>query len=129
MQRPTGITILAILALIGGIFGLFGALAVFGISTFYGSAVANVEGFGVASGVVALIYALFSLAVAYGFWTLQSWAWPVGIALGGLGILSAILQFMQPGSNVVGLIVSLGISLFILWYLFQPHVKGAFGRS
>ncbi len=36
---------------------------------------------------------------------------------------------MNDGSNVVGLVFSLAIAGIILWYLFQPHVKAAFGRA
>jgi hypothetical protein len=40
-----------------------------------------------------------------------------------------VTQYVQSQSQLPGLIVSLGISLFILWYLYQPHVKTAFSRS
>ena len=36
---------------------------------------------------------------------------------------------MNNSSNVVSLLISLGIAAFILWYLFQPNVKAAFGRT
>jgi uncharacterized membrane protein (DUF2068 family) len=80
-------------------------------------------------GLIALAYAALSLALAYGFWTLQSWAWPLGIVVQVLGILQALGQFANDQTNFVSLVINLAIAGFILWYLFQPHVKAAFGRA
>jgi len=129
MQRPTGITILAVLAAISGVFGLLAALALLGI----GAAVAGASGLGglvFVGGLVVLIYSVLSLALAYGFWTLKPWAWPLGVGVQVLGIIQGVLQYMNtPDTALVSLIIGLAISAFILWYLFQPHVKAAFGRS
>ena len=67
--------------------------------------------------------------LAYGFWTLKPWAWPLGIGVQVLGIIQAVLQFMNNSTNVVNLVISLAIAGVILWYLYQPHVKAAFGRA
>jgi len=117
MQRPIGITILAVLAAIGGVLGLLASVAVMGIGSF-----------GVLAGLIGLAYSLLSLALAYGFWTLQPWAWPLGVGVEVLGIVQALLQFVNGGSNVAGLVITLAIAAFILWYLFQPHVRAAFNR-
>ncbi|HEX2141080.1 MAG TPA: hypothetical protein VHK28_02230 [Candidatus Limnocylindria bacterium] len=127
MQRPTGITILAVLAAIGGILGLFAALAALGIGAAVGAS--GLGGLVLIVGLIALAYAVLSLAVAYGFWTLQPWAWPLGVAVQVLGIIQALGQFTSDQTNFVSLVISLAISGFILWYLFQPHVKAAFGRT
>lgn len=129
MQRPIGITILAVLALLGGVVALMAGLAIFGVATFYAEAPEALQTYGAFVGAFALGYAALSLVVAFGFWSLQSWAWPIGIVLGVLGVINALTQYAQSQSQLPGLIVSLGISLFILWYLYQPHVKTAFGRS
>jgi hypothetical protein len=128
MQRPTGVTIIAILAAIGGIFGLLASLALLG----FGAAVSAATGLGglvFVAAILVLIYSILSLVLAYGFWTLKPWAWPLGIGVQVLGIVQAILQFMNDTRNVVGLVISLAIAAVILWYLYQPHVKAAFGRA
>lgn len=128
MQRPTGITIIAVLSAIGGVFGLLASLVLLGL----GAAVSTASGLGglaFVAGIIVLAYAVLSLVLAYGFWTLKPWAWPLGIGVQGLGVVQAVLQFMNDGTNVVSLVISLAIAGVILWYLFQPHVKAAFGRA
>jgi hypothetical protein len=72
--RPTGITILAILAGIGGVLGLLGGFALFlGGTVLFGAA-------GALFGLAALALAALSLAFSWGAWTLQAWAWPLGVA-------------------------------------------------
>ncbi len=127
MQRPTGITILAILAAIAGVFGLLAAVALLGLGAVGGAA--GLGGFVFVAGLFALAYAVLSLALAYGFWTLKSWAWPLGIGVQVLGIVQGVLQFLNDSSQLVGTVISLAIAALILWYLFQPNVKAAFGRS
>lgn len=128
MQRPLGVTLIAILSAIGGVFGLLAALVLLGA----GAAVSTATGLGgltFVAGVIILAYAVLSLVLAYGFWNLKPWAWPLGVGVQALGVVQSVLQFMNDGSNVVGLVFSLAIAGIILWYLFQPHVKAAFGRA
>ena len=128
MQRPLGVTLIAILSAIGGVFGLLAALVLLGA----GAAVSTATGLGgltFVAGVIILAYAVLSLVLAYGFWNLKPWAWPLGVGVQALGVVQSVLQFMNDGSNVVGLLFSLAIAGIILWYLFQPHVKAAFGRA
>ena len=129
MQRPTGVTILAILAFIGGVFGILGGLALVGFSGLI--AASGVAGSGLATilGVLLLIYGVLSLVLGYGFWTVKPWAWTLGIGLYGAGIVLNVLQYINDSTQLVSAIISIAISVAILWYLFQPHVKAAFGRS
>ena len=127
VQRPTGITILAVLSAIGGVFGLLASLALLGFGAVAGAS--GLGGFVFIAGLLVLVYSVLSLALAYGFWTLKPWAWPLGVAVQGLGIVQAVLQFMNNSSNVASLVIGVGIAAFILWYLFQPNVKAAFGRT
>ena len=117
-ERPLGITIMAVLSAIGGFFGLLASLVFFGLG-----------GVAFIGGLIILAYSLLSLGLAYGFWTLQPWAWPLGVGVQALGILQAVLRFLNDGTQFVSLLVSLAIAGVILWYLFQPHVKAAFGRA
>lgn len=128
MQRPTGITVMAVLSAIGGVFGLLASLALLGLGAAV-SATGGLGGLAALAGVIVLAYSILSLVLAYGFWTLKPWAWPLGIGVQVLGIVQAVLQFMNNSSNVISLVISLAIAGVILWYLYQPHVKAAFGRA
>lgn len=119
-QRPLGITILAVLSAIGGLFGILGALGLF--------ALGSVSGLAPLFGVVALVLAVAQLAFAYGAWTLQPWAWMLGIGLQGLSILLNILYVILGWSNIGSIIVSVIISGIIIYYLMTPEIKKAFGQ-
>jgi hypothetical protein len=120
--RPTGITILAVLAAIGGVFALFGGLVIFvGGTVIFG-------GLGAILGLAFLAYAGLILAFAYGAWTLQPWAWPLGVAGAAFGIVLAVLNIIG-GSSIVSQIISIVIDGGILYYLNQPGIKALFGRA
>jgi hypothetical protein len=78
-------------------------------------------------GVYSLVLAVLYLAFAFGMWNLAPWAWTVGILTTILSVLWALYGVLVVGN--VGALVALVASCVILWYLFQPRVKGAFGRS
>ena len=128
MQRPTGITVMAVLSAIGGVFGLLASLALLGLGA-AATATGGLGGLAFLAGIIILAYSVLSLILAYGFWTLKPWAWPLGIGVQVLGIIQAVLQFMNNSTNVISLVLSLAIAGVILWYLYQPHVKAAFGRA
>lgn len=128
MQRPTGVTIIAVLAAVGGVLGLLAGLALIAA----GPAISSATGLGGFVGIAAwivLAYAALSLVLAYGFWMLKSWAWPLGVGVEVLGIVQAVLQYLNDTTQLFSLLVDVALAGFILWYLFQPHVKAAFGRS
>jgi hypothetical protein len=119
--RPTGITILAILAGIGGVLGLFGGFVVFTAGTvIFGGA-------GALLGIAALAYAALLIAAAYGFWTLQPWAWPLGVAVAIFGIVISVLYIIG-GQSIVSQILSVVVDGAILYYLNQPGIRKLFGR-
>lgn len=122
-ERPLGVTILAILAAVGGVLGLLGSVALLGLSGATG------VGGGVLWGLIGLVLAVAYLAFAYGAWSLQPWGWSLGVGIAAAGILWALYWFTQPGGNIVSLLINVAISGVILYYLFQPDVKAAFGRS
>ena len=121
--RPTGITILSILAGLGGVFGLFGGFVVLGL----GSAIFG--GMGALLGLAILAYAGLSLALAWAFWTLKPWGWPLGVAVAIFGIVLAVLQLIGANQNIISTIISVGIDGAILYYLNQPGIKSLFGRT
>lgn len=131
MTRPTGVTILAVLALIGGLLGLFAALGLLGVGALSGALGGGIGVvFGVLTiviGVFTLISAVLSLAFAYGAWNLRPWAWLLGVISQGLNILTVVVNLIG-GANLGSQLFSLAISGAILYYLFTPQIKRAFGR-
>jgi len=128
MSRPTGVTILALLAFLAAFPALVAGLALVGVATFV-EAVPVPDTFMYAVGAGTLIYAGLSLVLAYGFWTMRSWAWIVGIALQVLGIVTAVSQYANGERFLGSLVVGLILPAAILYYLLQPHIKTAFGRA
>jgi uncharacterized membrane protein (DUF2068 family) len=129
MQRPTGVTIIAVLSAIGGVFGILGGLALVGFGGVIAASGVAGGGFATIVGLLLLVYGALALALAYGFWTLKPWAWTLGVGLQGAGIVINILQFLNNSSNAVSTVISIAISAAIIWYLYQPNVKAAFGRA
>jgi hypothetical protein len=141
MERPTGVTIIAVLYFLGTAFlGLCGLLFIVGGSMLSGLAKSGGPGSailaagGAVVGAIFLVLALIELAIGIGFIKLQNWARVVaiiftGIAvlLGILGLFSLLLHLM-----VFALIIRLAVLVLQIWiliYLFKPHVKQAFGAT
>ena len=128
VKRPTGVTVLAILAAILGVFGIFGGLVLVmgsaAVGVLAGSAALGTLGSVV--GFVLLISAIADLAFAWGAWGLRPWAWTLGIVIAAVQIVLGAFQLFNgnPGS-----LVSIAIAGGITYYLFQPEVKAAFGRT
>ena len=120
--RPTGITILSVLAGLSGISWLLVGFAAMGL----GALVAG--GLGAIFGLALLAFAGLNLALAWGFWTMKPWGWPLGVAVAGAGIVVAILWFIIASTGIVSTIISIAIDGGILYYLNQPTIKALFGR-
>jgi hypothetical protein len=120
--RPTGITILSILAGLNGISLLFFGFAAMGL----GAAIAG--GMGALFGLAALALGGLYLALAWGFWTVQPWGWPLGVVLAAAGIILAIVMFLLVSKDIVSLILGIAFPAVILYYLNQPGIKSLFGR-
>jgi uncharacterized membrane protein (DUF2068 family) len=78
-------------------------------------------------GFAFLIQGLIQLVTAYGLFTLKGWAWLLAVIM---QVFSLVLNGVQlfrgeVGSAVIGVLIAGGI----LYYLFRPHVKRAFGRG
>ncbi len=127
MRRPTGVchTVRASdyswhHEFLGGIaaLGLAGVATAEGSSTYVPPttlAVANI------------IVGAFELIIGYGLWGLRGWAWLIAIVVAIVNIITTIPHLF--GSLWLGAIFGLLITGIVLWYLFQPEVKQAFGRS
>lgn len=137
MKRPVGVTILAVIVIIYGVFTLLVALL--------GLLGLGLEASGVAAGAIkysagTLIYATISdvvlgilyLAFGIGALRLKGWAWTVGVVALVLDVVRQIVGFFiqgfSTGKIIVG-VITLVIALLLLWYLFRPNVRAAFGRA
>jgi RNA polymerase subunit RPABC4/transcription elongation factor Spt4 len=99
---------LAVLYFIIGVFNVILGLALAALDVAF-----FLAGLGVLFGTILFIIGLLDLVVGWGLWTLQSWARMAAIVLAVIGLLAF----------PIGTI----ISIIILWYLFKPEVKAAFG--
>ena len=129
MQRPLGVTILAVLAAIGGVLGILAGLVLVGLSSSVAAAdmALPLSGAVVILGIVSIVVGIGDLAFAYGAWGLKPWAWMLGIVLEAVGIAVNLLEFRS--ATVTSTIVSVVIAGAIIYYLYQPHVRRAFGQS
>jgi hypothetical protein len=142
MQRPTGVTILAVLAFLAGGFLVVAAL----LSLLGGAVVSSLgsSGIGMMAGVGAALFAVFFLILAavevvigIGLLKLQNWARIVTIVLVGLSLLGSLGSIFNPFGHahiffllfLIRRLVFAAIDVWILWYLFQPNVKQAFGAT
>ena len=127
--RPTGVTILAVLAAIGGVLGLLAGVTLLGLGGLAGATGSGLlAGYGSIFGIIAILQGALALAFAYGAWTLKPWAWTLGIVAFGLSLALSVLNIVG-GSDITSQIISIVIGAAILYYLFTPAVKQAFGRA
>ena len=140
MQRPGGVTLLAVLDFIAAACLVLAALAMVLGMGFIGAMSGGHErggamllaGLGVLGAVIFFIMAAVSAVIGYGMWNLQNWARILSIAFSCLGIVGGLFGLMT-GVHLhfllIGSIIRMAIAALIIWYLFQPHVKAAFGTT
>ncbi|MFL5800822.1 MAG: hypothetical protein ACJ8CR_03695 [Roseiflexaceae bacterium] len=129
MQRPTGVTILAVLAIIFGALGILGAITLIGGGALIAGSSGVSGGLITILGVITLVTSVLALAFGIGAWTLKPWAWILGVANYIISLVVSVLFIVTGISTVGGQIVSIVIAAAILYYLFTPTVKQAFGRA
>jgi len=129
MQRPLGVTILAILAAIGGVLGILAGLVLVGLSSAVAAAdmVLPLSGAVAILGIITIVVSLGDLAFAYGAWGLKPWAWMLGIVLEAIGIVVNLAEWRSATASST--VVSIVIAGAIIYYLYQPHVRRAFGQN
>jgi hypothetical protein len=137
--RPRGVGILAYFYIIGSIIGIvLGALSVSGAVKESGSTV------------LSLAASVYTLVAGYGLRKGKGWGWTIsvigifiGFAMGTYAIIFTLVPSItsisnQVGSDVAGMliniiiivtIISFGIEVLILYYLYRPHVKTYFGKA
>ena len=126
--RPIGITVLAIVAVLATVMSVIAGTDLIGAGTTTG-ATSRLGGLAAVVGVVMILAGALNLVLAYGFWTLQSWAWPLGVGLWAASIVLDVLQYLNDNSLLITMAISVLISVAVLYYLFRPDVKAAFART
>ena len=137
MKRPAGITVLGVVAVIYGIFNLL--LALLGL---LGSALlaSHVAAAAIRYSAGTLAYATISdallgivfLVFGIGALQLKGWARTTGIVALVLELVRQIVGVVIQGLSVGALVrdsVTVVIALALLWYLFRPNVRAAFGTT
>jgi len=77
---------------------------------------------------LGLVYSVLDIAFAYGAWYLKPWAWTLGVVAEGIALLHAVINLLN-GNGFFGFLISVVIAGAILYYLFTPTVRQAFGRA
>jgi glucan phosphoethanolaminetransferase (alkaline phosphatase superfamily) len=153
-SRPRGVSIIAILIIIAGVLSLLFGIGLVVIGPFLMNGVQTSSsnlGSQIGPQILGLVFLVFggillglgvaNLVMAYGLWKGKGWAWTISIIVLFIGIAISIASvsitstgvFSNAGSNLLGDIVSgivsIGISAFIVYYLYKPHVKAYFGKT
>ena len=110
-SRPLGVTIIAVIMAVLGIFDIIGGIVIMGsYSTL---------------GIITLIIGVLYLILAWGLWTLQTWAFWGTVILAVLTIINGIFG-IGGGVPATG-IVSLILAIVVLIYMFADrNVRAAF---
>lgn len=140
MERPSGVTILSVLSFLAAALMILAACGMFvlgaaGIAAASGGRAMGgpLAALGAFAGVALLILAAIYVVNGVGLWKLLSWGRLLTIVLVAIGVIFGIMGLfrafmpMHPGM-VVWQLIWLAIDVWILMYLFKPHVKQAFGQ-
>ncbi|HJT58109.1 MAG TPA: hypothetical protein VJ761_16510 [Ktedonobacteraceae bacterium] len=114
-SRPLGITIIAIIMAIQGILGIISGIML----------IAGSGGGLFAAGIITLVLGVLYLILAWGLWTLQTWAYWATVVLEIIALLDGIFALGQSGffSGIVNVV----LAIVILIYLFADrNVRAAF---
>ena len=135
-QRPIGVTILSVLLGIQGIveliLGIVALVVVFAIGhtiVVHGHTTIGhvVDALGGVLGVVSLIVGLVTLLLAWGLWTLKSWAFWFTVIIEVISLIRHLLEFASPNHSTVSIVIGLILPVVILLYfLVDSNVRRAF---
>jgi hypothetical protein len=118
--KPRGINILALLICIGGVMDLQNFIWTLMDPTtlsFHSN-----EAVGWFNFYISLPVGLFSLVVAYGFFSGCRWGRSLGFVSSFLGILISLINLLGRSLDTV-IIAIIIINAFTIYYLTRPHVK------
>jgi hypothetical protein len=140
--RPTGVTLLAAVAAITGVLDVLAGLGDIGIAGGFLSDHGfgdNLDSVMTIIGVVLVAIGVLGLATGFGLLRGRNWAWLItrlwasvcivaGLVGAGLSLLSDTIT-SQILAAMVGSAGAAVAAAVVLWYLYQPQVKAAFGRA
>ena len=135
MPKPTGVTLIAVLYWIGACALIMLGVGILAASQIFAGMANPGWGWVLAMGKIgAIILIGFGGAagfVGWGLWSMEEWARIVAIVLACLGIVASLPGFfLLHGVMLMPIrLVRLAINVAIIWYLFQPQVKRAFGTT
>ncbi len=120
-SRPTDVIILVVLQVIASLLLLATAAGTLALTAAVGALVPGLETLALFLGVIFLILGSAGLAVAWGLWTAQPWAWTPTLVLTAINILGGLLSLPSGWLTIL-------IYVVIIYYLYRPHVKEYFGK-
>ena len=140
-ERPTGVSVIAAFALISGVIDILAGLGDVGMGGgFLGDRGfgASINGIMTLVGVALVVIGIVGVATGYGLWTGRNWAWLIARLWASVcilvGVVGAALSFLGEGitteilGTIVGSLAPAILAVVVLWYLYKPEVKAAFGR-
>ena len=139
--RPTGVLILAAVAVIVGLTDIVTGLGDLGIAGGFLSDHgfgATVDGIMNVVGIALVAVGVLGLATGIGLWRGHNWAWLVtrlwasvciiaGVVGVGVSLLSDTITSQILGT-IIGSTGTAIVAALVLWYIYRPSVKAAFGR-
>jgi len=141
-DRPTGVTIMAAVAAIVGLTDILAGLGDIGIAGGFLSDHGfgdTLDGIMTVVGVALVAVGVLGLATAFGLLRERNWAWLIARLWASVCIIAGVVGVGVPllsdtlTSQILGTVIgSTGTAVVaagVLWYLYRPHVKAAFGRS
>jgi hypothetical protein len=141
MERPTGVTILAVLGFLLAAVSLLAACAMFLMGAAGLAGLAGGRGIGgplaalgAFAGVACLIFAALYVISSVGLLKLRGWGRLLTIVLVALSIvfgITGLFRAMAPmhAGMIIWELIILAVEVWIIAYLFKPHVKAAFGQT
>jgi hypothetical protein len=143
--RPRGVSIIAILIIIAGVLSLLLGVGLVVIGPFLLKGLQTTSsnlGSQIGPQILGLVFLVFggmllglgvaNLVMAYGLGkAISIIVLFIGIAISIVFVsITSTGVFSNTGSNLLGSsVVSIGISAFMVYYLYRPHVKAYFGKT
>ncbi len=141
-SRPTGVLVIAVVAALAGVADIFAGLGDIAIGGGFISDLgfgATLDGIMTIAGLVLVLIGVLALVTGFGLWLGRHWAWLIarlwaslcviiGLVSAGLSLLGDTLT-SQIVAAIVAAVVPAIIAAVVLWYLYRPDVRAAFGRT
>ena len=128
-ERPFAVTVLAVIAGIATILGIGAAL---GRPDAARPLIDDLAALRVGTGLtttICLAIAVVNAVLAYGYWTMRAWAWPIGVAVVGVAVVLDLAALVT--ASVIGLaaVAGLGVHAVLFAYLVTPETRQMFGAT